>query len=189
MRFISFLLVSLIAFPALSAWQLDSKSSTLSFVSIKKGDVAEAHTFTQLDGQINEKGDVIFSIDLTSVNTNVDIRNDRMQQVLFKTSVFPQATFSANVDADIVAKIAAGKTANMTLSGEISLHGHKQKVVTEVLIARLDAKKMIVTSLKPVLINANQYDLVAGVQKLRELAGLSSISNAVPVSFVLVFNK
>jgi len=43
----------------------------------------------------------------------------------------------------------------------------------------------VVSSLAPVIVQANEFGLVAGVEKLKELAGLPSISLAVPVSFVL----
>lgn len=44
-------------------------------------------------------------------------------------------------------------------------------------------------SFQPIIVNANEFDLVAGIDKLREIAGLSSISQAVPVSFVLTLTQ
>jgi hypothetical protein len=40
-----------------------------------------------------------------------------------------------------------------------------------------------------VIVNAANLGLADGLEKLREIAGLPSISKAVPVSFVLVFEK
>jgi hypothetical protein len=57
------------------------------------------------------------------------------------------------------------------------------------MVAKLSDKQFIVSSLQPILLNAKNFSLVAGVQKLQELAKLPSISNAVPVSFVLTFNR
>jgi hypothetical protein len=62
-------------------------------------------------------------------------------------------------------------------------------VTTELVVARLAAHKLLVSSRKPLVLQADDYDLLAGVEKLREVAGLSSISKAVPVSFVLVFHQ
>jgi len=38
-------------------------------------------------------------------------------------------------------------------------------------------------------VNASQVGLLAGIEKLRELAGLPSISPAVPVTFSLIFEQ
>jgi hypothetical protein len=44
-----------------------------------------------------------------------------------------------------------------------------------------------VLSSRPVILDAKQFGLVDGVTALREIAGLKSISTAVPVSIYLVF--
>jgi hypothetical protein len=44
-------------------------------------------------------------------------------------------------------------------------------------------------SKKPVVVNAPEFKLAEGVEALREIAGLPSISLAVPVSFVLAFDQ
>jgi len=46
----------------------------------------------------------------------------------------------------------------------------------------------LVVSERPVVISATQFGLAEGVESLRKIAGLPSISVAVPVSFVLSFN-
>ena len=44
-----------------------------------------------------------------------------------------------------------------------------------------------VNSIQPILINANDYGLLKGVEKLKSLAGLNSINIVVPVSFSLQY--
>jgi hypothetical protein len=46
----------------------------------------------------------------------------------------------------------------------------------------------LVVSAHPVILNADNYKLAKGIEKLRELASLPSISHAVPVSFYLTLN-
>lgn len=53
------------------------------------------------------------------------------------------------------------------------------------MLTKISDNKLMVSSFQPIIINANEFGLVAGVEKLRDIAGLSSISQAVPVSFVL----
>jgi hypothetical protein len=55
----------------------------------------------------------------------------------------------------------------------------------KVSVIRLNEKELIVVSAQPVIINAEQFGLTRGVEKLREIAGLTSIGHSVPVSFIL----
>ena len=48
---------------------------------------------------------------------------------------------------------------------------------------------VIVSTLKPLVVMADSFALTAGVEMLREVAGLPSISRAVPVSFTVVFEE
>ena len=175
-------------FPTFAAWQLDNANSTLSFISIKKGDIAEVHHFKHLEGLLKDE-EISLTVDLASVDTKIGIRDQRMKEHLFKTSTFSQATFNTQLNEKVLANIKVGTTDTLTLKGHISLHGQKQAVSVDVLIAKLSEKKVVVSALKPLVINAKAYGLVDGIAKLQALAGLPSISKAVPVSFVLSFNK
>jgi hypothetical protein len=57
------------------------------------------------------------------------------------------------------------------------------------MVAKLSEKNMIVTTLQPLIIKAEDFALVAGINKLKSLASLPSIAYAVPVSFVLTFSQ
>ena len=100
MRILSIFVLSfliLIAAPAYSAWKLDSSQSSLTFVSIKKGTVAENHRFKTFSGGIDNHGFANVEIELSSVDTNIAIRDQRMAEFLFETATFAQASFSANL--------------------------------------------------------------------------------------------
>jgi len=174
---------------AFANWQLDNDNSTLSFITTKKQHVAENHTFKKLSGSIDDKGRVNFVIDLTSVNTNIGIRDTRMQEHLFQVKKYATATFSNQIDMAVINKLATGKNTTTKMAGLIDLHGQQQLVNFEVMIAKLNAEQVLITSLAPVLIKAKDFKLVSGINKLKELAGLPSISYTVPVSFTLTFKK
>ena len=76
---------------AQAAWQLVNESSQLNFISTKASHIAEPHTFDLLSGSIADTGRVQLNIDLASVATGIDIRNERMQTMLFNVVTFPQA--------------------------------------------------------------------------------------------------
>ncbi len=181
------LIISFSSFTAQAAWQLDNTQSRLSYISIKKGDVAEINHFTTLSGRLDEQGKATLSIQLDSVKTQVDLRDERMRTVLFETSKFSQAQFSAQFDLHKLQQLAVGSMMVLRLEGEFSLHGIQQKMPAELAVSKLSEHRLQVSSYAPLVLDANYFQLAQGVEKLRELAGLPSISMAVPVSFVLIF--
>ncbi len=183
------LLLALFATPAWAEWTLDNDQSQLSFISVKKGDIAEVHRFDQLDGSVDGKGNVKLVIQLASVDTAIPIRDERMREMLFNTKLFPTAILTARVDAGKVSKLKVGEMMVDALEGQLNLHGEVTPVTAELVVAKLSSDTVLVSSRKPLVLQAGDFKLVEGVEKLREVAGLPSISKAVPVSFVLTFNQ
>jgi polyisoprenoid-binding protein YceI len=169
-------------------WQLDNDQSQLNFISTKKGDVAEVHQFDRLTGSLSDSGAFTVDIDLESVNTNIDIRDQRMREFLFNVVEFPAASLSAQVEPKLVADLSIGMSHTATVDAELSLHGQTQKLSIDVMLTKLSDTKLMLVSAKPLVLNVSDFELVQGVEKLRELAGLPSISHAVPISFYLTLN-
>ena len=169
-------------------WSLDNEASSLSFVTVKAEHVAEAHSFDRLSGTIGDNGDVEITIELASVNTMIQIRNERMQEMLFETNMFPEATISGSIDRDALTDMDAGASTARQIDFELSLHGQSVALAADVQITRT-GEGVVVSTLKPIIVMSDAFALTAGVEKLREVAGLSSISRAVPVSFTVVFEQ
>ncbi|MCH7670655.1 MAG: YceI family protein [Proteobacteria bacterium] len=169
-------------------WSLDNAASTLSFVTVKAEHVAEVHTFDVLSGSIDDAGEVKIAIELASVNTMIQIRNERMQAMLFETNLFPDATITGKVDLEAITAMNPGASEVMQIEIELSLHGASIALTAELMVTRLESGVMAST-LKPIIVTADSVGLVAGVEALREVAGLPSISRSVPVSFTLVFKQ
>ena len=184
------LVCCLLLLPDLAAagWSLNNEQSTLSFVSIKADHVAEVHTFDRLSGEINDAGDVVVTIDLTSVSTLIPIRDERMQALLFDTARYPRATIAAAIDLPTLAAMSAGFSQTMQFNFSLRLHGAARSYSTEVKVTRL-ATGLMAATLKPVVVTAEDFGLQDGVEALREIAGLPSISRAVPVSFTVQFDQ
>ncbi|QYK00067.1 YceI family protein [Shewanella psychrotolerans] len=170
-------------------WQVNSQDSVVNFISVKKGDVAEVHKFTQVSGILDSSGDFSLSIPLSSVWTNVEIRDIRMKEVLFETAQYPSVDLMAKVDINTIEKLSIGEMRSLSLDAILVLHGEKKSILVNVRVAKLAQDKMLVMSESPIIVNAADFDLASGVDKLRELAGLSAISQAVPVSFVLTLRR
>jgi polyisoprenoid-binding protein YceI len=159
----------------------------LNFISTKKTHVSEIHQFRELTGTVNADGQVTVSINLASVDTSIEVRNERMKLYLFDTANFTSANLTTQVDPTLFDTLQVGDTSVLTLDSVLDLHGKAVPLTLDVIVTRLSSEKLSVVSLKPVLVKASEFDLVAGIDKLQELAGLPSISHTVPVSFYLNF--
>ena len=171
-----------------SEWLIDNQQSQLNFLSTKKVNVAEVHRFTNLSGDLDSQGQFSLRIDLTSVDTNNAVRDGRMKEFFFETNTFSTALLTAKVEMSDLDAIALGTSAHFTIEANLDLHGKVQPLALELVVTRLLGDALSVVSLKPVILNVSDYSLVAGVDKLRELAKLPSIGHSVPVSFYLTLN-
>lgn len=176
------------SFSSLAAWQLQNDSSKLSFVSVKKDTIGEVHHFKTLSGTIADDGKLSLEIDLTSVETNIPIRNERMQSMLFNTKAFPTLTLSADVSKELSAMKNA-PTHVFSVPATLSLNGIEKTLSIEVFVARTSQDDLLVSAMTPVVINASDFNLDTGVAALQKVAGLPNIARAVPVTFVLHFAK
>ncbi|MFY8273886.1 YceI family protein [Pseudoalteromonas sp. SSDWG2] len=177
----------LLSTQAAATWQIDNDHSRVNFVSVKNNMVAENHHFKTISGTLSKQGQFLLDIELGSVETNIPIRNERMQKFLFNIADFPTMKVSADVQA-LLQQVKTKGWAQAPVEATLVLNG-KTKVQAIDLIATMDKKnKIVVSSLTPVLVNPADYGLSQGIDKLQEIAGLQSITRAVPVSFVLTLN-
>ena len=66
-------------------------------ISIKKNKIGEVHSFSQLAGSINDKGFASIRVNLASVKTHIEIRDERMKSMLFETDRFPEAVVTTQI--------------------------------------------------------------------------------------------
>jgi polyisoprenoid-binding protein YceI len=167
--------------------QLNAEKSSLHFISIKNNSTGEVLTFDQLNGSVSENGTAVLEIDLASVNTKVETRDERMKKSLFDVTNFPVATITTQIDMKKIKKLDVGKEISMELKGAVALHGEQSNVFATVLVSKNYAGEIRVTTTHPILVNARHFKLIQGIGILRKQAGLTVISSVVPVSFSLVF--
>ncbi len=184
---LSCLVTMLFVTPAYAQWQLENDHSSLNFISIKKTSIAEVHQFKKMSGSVSDEGDIHLVIDLSSVETQNDIRNERLKAMLFEVAQFPTAEFNGNIDMSKVNALKVGETLDMPVNGKLSMHGVTQDSKTILHMVKLRGNQIQVATKLPIILNADSYGLAAGIEKLQEAAGLPVISAAVPVTFDLVF--
>ena len=170
-------------------WTLDGDNSSLSFVSVKAGDVGESHVFKTLAGAVSPDGTATLTIDLASVDTGIEVRDQRLRDVLFEVGTFPKADITAQIDPGRIANLDVGASVEQDITATLSLHGVVSEVGTNVRVVRTGADAITVATTRPIILDAKALGLADGVEQLRELAGLPAISHAVPVSFAITYRR
>lgn len=188
-RWLLVVVLILVASPAMAKWSLVADESMLTFVSIKNTHVAEVHRFHNLSGGVSKSGQLRLGVDLTSVDTQVPIRDERMREMLFETAQHPRATLSARLDPAVLQDLPVGQSKPISTEATLDLHGQSRPIQIEALVIRPSDRELLVTSLRPVIINAADFGLADGIEALRAVVELPNISLAVPVTFVLKFNR
>lgn len=170
-------------------WTLDGKSSSFYYVTNKAAAVSEVNSFKGLSGGIAESGAATLSIDLATVDTAVDVRNQRMRDIVFQVAQFPKADVSVTVDTAALSALKAGSSVTGSYPVAVSLHGMKADLMADLQVTRLDAKTLQVQLARPLIVAASSFGLVDAVEELRKLANLASITPNVVVDFTLVYRQ
>ncbi|MFN3990337.1 MAG: YceI family protein [Erythrobacter sp.] len=170
-------------------WVVDAAASHLDYVSIKAGEVAETNRFEKLTGSVGADGAARLEIDLASVNTGVEIRDERMREIFFQVAEFPTAVITAQLDPAKFAALEVGQVVVQPVTAKVALKGMEADVEAQVQIARLGDNRVIASTTKPIIITTDMFGLTDELGELRALAQLPSISPAVPVTFTLAFTR
>lgn len=169
------------------AWRLDSANSRLSFTSIKNNTVTEVHHFDELSGTVDADGNATLQIVLDSVRTGIDIRDQRLREMLFETGRFALATAQLSVDPAAIRALPPGAHLRLRTDVALDLHGLTNRLPAELRITRLDDRTWLVTSEQPLVVDATRFGLINGIDALRQVAGLQAIGSGIPVTLTLQF--
>ena len=166
--------------PVQADWTV-SDSSRIGFVSIKNNRIGENNAFERVSGSISESGQVAVSVDLSSVETGIGIRNERLQKMLFEVASFPTASINAALSDSQIAALRAGGARAESVSVNISLHGKTVSKTANVSVSS-SGGDVRVTTTQPIVITAQEFGLESGVAALQQIAGLNAISRSIPVT-------
>lgn len=186
MRIGILILTVLLPAMAMAEWVVDGDQSAVYYSSFKNNSVAENNRFHDVQGTMDAAGALDVQIELDSVDTGIAIRDERMRGLLFEVVEFPWARIQASVNESLRSGSGAS-VAEVPFS--LSLHGLEASYVAKLNVWRVDENTLLVSSREPVLVNAADFNLQGGLEKLRELAGLQSIASVVPVGFTLTLRK
>ncbi|MDG1837043.1 MAG: YceI family protein, partial [Pseudomonadales bacterium] len=159
------------------------------FATIKNSAVVESHTFERFSGEVTLSGAANIRVDLASVETRIPIRNERMGTLLFNIDQFPSLDISSKLDIKSLANMEEGASTHLEVPAKINLHGAEANILLPLVLTRLSSKRFQVVTTKPVIAYASQFGLTKGVEALRLIAQLATITPAVPVTFSLIFEQ
>jgi polyisoprenoid-binding protein YceI len=180
-------LALLAASPAHADWSLSSDESQVAFASIKKDTVGEVHHFSELSGSVDAEGNVTVDIAVASLETWIDIRNERMLKAVLNAS--PTATLSGKVDLDAMEKMKPGDTELVDIDGTLTLNGTDMDVDVSLFVARLTDDKMMAVTDEMIMLSTEDAGIDEGVSTLMKLADLPGITRVSPVTLRLVFTR
>ncbi len=169
-----------------NSWKLNKQNSSLTFITTKNVSKTELQSFQEIKGQIKNNVATL-TVDLNSVATGIEIRNKRIKDLFFETKLFPQASVKIKLSNNKIKKMEVGDVKNIELDAELNIHGVKQEVVVSAQVVFLKSNKLLVNSVKPLIVDLQNFKLLKGVNALREIAHLKSINTVVPVTFNLMF--
>ncbi|WP_341663981.1 YceI family protein [Vibrio sp.] len=166
-------------------YDLDTELSSVGFATIKKQFVVESATIDTLSGTLASDGKFDISIDLKGIDTGVQIRNTRLNEVFFESSKFPNVTVSGNVNWS---ELEEGSH-KMTMPAEVTLFGNTKTINFPIIVLKTDDIVMVSSS-APVIISASDFGIPSdNLTKLAALVGGIKISDKVPLTLNLTFKK
>jgi len=169
-------------------WTLSPNDSSIVYGSIKKDVVGETNHFKHFSGHIDNDGQVMVNIDLSSVDTAIDIRNQRMIKYVFGEKN-TQATLSTSLDNDMLTSLKIGTLSTIDIEGILHYSDKKIPIDTTMIVIRLSDERIMAITDGMIMIKADTLDINTGIDKLMELAGLPGITRVSPVTLRLVFDK
>ena len=186
-RSLTCVLLLLVTQATLADWRLTA-ASKVGYVSIKNNVIAEHNYFSGVTGSLNKKGQLKVSIDLSTVETQVDIRNQRMRDLFFEVMQYPEAVVTAQLDMQELAQVESGAPLELVKPFTLSLHGVESTAEAHLRSVSVGGRAWVST-VRPILISAADFGLEGGVAVLRKIAGLEAIAGVVPVSVNLKLVK
>ena len=184
-----FIASSLFSSAAYADWILDAENSNISYGTVKNDMIGENNTFKTISGHLNNDGQIDIDIDLSSIDTLIEIRDGRMRDIVFKVSENATAKLSGEIDLKAYDNQEIGTSRIIETTVSLELVGQKLEHDVKLLVTRLAKNKVMVTPHGVMFIDADDYDLVDAIEILRNLAGLDSIASVISMGFYLTFIK
>lgn len=149
--------------------------------------VEEESAFSASSAKLDADGAFAMTVDLASVKTNIDIRDQRLRDWVFETAKFPQATVLGRLDAAAIDALKTGGETDLKQPLVLEVHGQRLDITADLRLKRTADDTVEVSTAQPVVLDVQQMDMAGGVAKLVEVMSLASIDGQIPVMFAGTF--
>lgn len=170
-----------------NGWTLDPEASRLAFASIKSNDTGEVHHFERLSGTVSKDGQAVIRIDLNSIQTQIDIRDERIVEHVFQNT--PEAVVTASIGMDTLSALSPGESTRTETEATLTVLRTEATLDATLFVARLSETRVLVTTDDMVFLTTDEIGVDGAIDTLQDLAGLSGITRAVPVTLRLMFDQ
>ena len=160
-------------------WALDRDQSELTFLSDKNSGIVERHSFQSFDAQLSSSGAFEASIDVSTVETGIHIRNDRMRAMLFNVPNFPKATVTGAIP-EFSASTYSDRSTQLAVSLQVSLVGITQEVPARLSVVRDSTGGFSVQTLEPILLKASDFGLQQALKRSERSLGYKRLARLCP---------
>ena len=174
---------------AMADWTLDAGNSNISYGTIKNGAIGESNTFKTISGKLDDSGHINIDIALASVETLLELRDERMRDIVFKVTENASAKLTGDMSLQDHNDQEIGTSRVIEAAINLELVGEKIELDVMLVVTRLAENKVLVTPHGVLFVDADDFELAGAIETLRELAGLDTIATVVPMSFYLTFTK
>lgn len=173
-------------------WQIQARASSLTFNTTKAGaagvgGIVETMQFTRYSGGLEANGRMQLKIDLSSIDTGISIRDERLQTLFWNVANAPSVTFTGQLKADDQKKLLKEPVA-LEVEGSMTMAGVTKPIKAQLQVTPVNGKLWVSTR-RPILVKAEDFGLTPGVEALRAIMGLNFLAGTVPVNFQLELSK
>lgn len=151
--------------------------------------ITEESSFATSSAQLSADGAFAMSIDLASVKTNIDLRDERLRDWVFEVAKFPKAEISGKIDMNAIGSLKTGDSLQLKQPLTLDIHGNKLDIDAQLTLKRSADNSISVETAEPVMLDVKKMGMSEGVAKLVEVMALASINEQIPVTFKGTFTR
>lgn len=170
-----------------AGYVVDEANSNVNFSVTKVQYVIEPAEFKKVSGTVSASGEVEIEVDINSVYSNNNIRDNRLVNMFFQTEMFPTAVISGEVDPKV---FNSKQPQRMKIPAVLEWFDHTEEITLDVLVAPVSNGGLVVTSMSPNIIDAKKFGVPSDhLEALRNVCNKISIADKAAVNFVLSLKK
>ncbi|MFB6347060.1 MAG: YceI family protein [bacterium] len=186
--------------PISGTYEVNSSASSVKFTSIKNGDLAVTGKFNKVQGSVTIPSDGAlsgsrgsFKLDLSSIETGLDVRNQNIVDTFFRipsNKQFRYASFSFDSVKTQQSRLTnTNSPTEVGASGSMTLAGETVDTFVPLRVTRTGEDTLRITSRTPWVLSIKKFGLSGPLQALMEVCGHKDVSDAVPLTFDLQLTK